>query len=287
MKNLLHPDLFTKEKYFAIERATHTKKINNSLPQSVPHYHSHYEILYIQRGTKTLNINNFQSFTLDCDHIALIKPNIVHNTSSQHDTEQTRVLLNLSQNLVDDILSFTSKQFISLFNEPVITLPSFNKKMISYNFEELLSLNEDDPLINQKTRILVSNLIYTLNDALSKSSSKNISDYTYSQSMFDNITYISQYIQSNYSEPLTISQLANKIFISETLFFQLFKKIIGVSPYQYITNIRIANATILLKNKQYSISKIAEICGFNTIVNFSRAFKKFYKLSPSEYRKLL
>ena len=270
-----------------MEKTTHTKRINNTFPQGVPHYHSHYEILYIQNGAKTLRINESKSYTLNSDNIALIRPNVIHTTSSNHDTEQTRVLLNLSQELIDDIVAFTSEQFIAIFNIPVINLSPFTKKMVSYIFMEMLSLGEQDFLYDQKIKVLVSNLLYTLGDTFTNSTDENILDYTYSQSMVDNITYISKYIQNNYGEQLTISELAKKIHISDTLFFQLFKKVMGVSPYQYITSIRMSNAMILLQNKQYSISKIAESCGFNNIVNFSRSFKRVYGLSPSEYKKLM
>ena len=71
---------------------------------------------------------------------------------------------------------------------------------------------------------------------------------------------------------------------------KLFKKEIGVSPSEYLLKERMALAGLLLSSgisnrfSHYSISQIAEACGYSEPLYFSRVFKKYYGVSPSEYK---
>ena len=65
----------------------------------------------------------------------------------------------------------------------------------------------------------------------------------------------------------------------------IFKEKYGVPCWQYVISVRIETASNLLKATDYSVSNIAELCGFSDPYYFSRAFKKALGKSPSEYRK--
>ena len=71
---------------------------------------------------------------------------------------------------------------------------------------------------------------------------------------------------------------------------KLFKKEVGVTPADYLLKERMALAKQLLtsgvsnKFSPYSISQIAEACGYSEPLYFSRVFKKYYGVSPSEYK---
>lgn len=93
-----------------------------------------------------------------------------------------------------------------------------------------------------------------------------------------------EYISNNYHEDLSIKKVANKVHLSHTYFSRLFKKELGVSFVEYVTNVRIKRAKWLLGNTNDSIESIAEQVGFNTPNYFSSIFKKHVDASPSEYR---
>jgi AraC-like DNA-binding protein len=73
---------------------------------------------------------------------------------------------------------------------------------------------------------------------------------------------------------------------------KLFKKEVGLTPHDYLTNSRMELAkTIMISGvsnqySSYTISQIAEMCGFTEPLYFSRVFKKYFGISPSEYYKL-
>ena len=93
-----------------------------------------------------------------------------------------------------------------------------------------------------------------------------------------------EYISNHYNEDLSIKKVANKVHLSHTYFSRLFKKELGVSFVEYVTNVRIKRAKWLLSNTNDSIESIAEQVGFNTPNYFSSIFKKHVGISPSEYR---
>jgi len=72
---------------------------------------------------------------------------------------------------------------------------------------------------------------------------------------------------------------------------KLFKKEVGISPHEYLNGLRMARARELIANgvsnsySRYTVSQIAEACGFADPLYFSRAFKKYYGISPLQYAK--
>lgn len=67
---------------------------------------------------------------------------------------------------------------------------------------------------------------------------------------------------------------------------KLFKKEIGVTPLEYMTRLRMKKACVLLTAQgtyDYSVAEIAQLCGYDDALYFSRVFKKFYGVSPSGY----
>ena len=87
-----------------------------------------------------------------------------------------------------------------------------------------------------------------------------------------------------YSENISISDLAKKNAMSRESFSRIFKKEVGLSPYQYLTNLRMNKAKLLLHGTDHSIKHIAFNVGFKDQYQFSRLFKQWNKLSPSRYR---
>ena len=92
------------------------------------------------------------------------------------------------------------------------------------------------------------------------------------------------YAKLNFHRPLTVCELASLQKISDRYLYNLFIKYEGISPKQYITNIRIQNAKILLESGNCSVSEVAASVGFPDVLTFSRFFKKQTGLSPKEYR---
>lgn len=99
------------------------------------------------------------------------------------------------------------------------------------------------------------------------------------------ITKVIHYIQKNYSQPITIDDMIRNIPLSKYHFIRLFKRIMGVTPYHYLTNYRINCSKILLHSTKKSVAEIAEDCGFLDTSNFISQFKKHTGVRPTHYRR--
>lgn len=91
-----------------------------------------------------------------------------------------------------------------------------------------------------------------------------------------------EFIDSQFSEMLTIGQIAAVAGMSEYHFFRLFKQVVGFTPYQYILSKRMQAASELLR-ADHSVSDTAVITGFSDIHTFSKAFKKHFGIPPARY----
>ncbi len=82
----------------------------------------------------------------------------------------------------------------------------------------------------------------------------------------------------------TNEELSQLCALSKDHFLKLFKRAMRVTPHQYYTSLVVNKGRYLLENTSYSIGEIAELCGIDDSLYFSRLFKKHTGLSPREYR---
>ena len=93
------------------------------------------------------------------------------------------------------------------------------------------------------------------------------------------------YILGHLEENLTLDVLAKEAGMSRSYYSTMFKTLNGVSVWNYIMHQRISKAQYMLEESDASIIEISEKCGFSSISNFNRAFKKITQKTPREYRK--
>ena len=91
-------------------------------------------------------------------------------------------------------------------------------------------------------------------------------------------------MESNLQNIESIDDYAACCNLSRDRFVHLFKEITGWSPYSYMLNIRIEKAQRMLRFSSASVGEIAATFGFDDPLYFSRIFKKYTGVSPSEYR---
>lgn len=83
---------------------------------------------------------------------------------------------------------------------------------------------------------------------------------------------------------LVIDEFAERLMMSRTLFYQKLKSIVGLSPVNFVCQVRVKRAAQLFDEGEYNISQIAYMTGFNDPKYFSRCFKKVMGMTPSEYK---
>lgn len=100
------------------------------------------------------------------------------------------------------------------------------------------------------------------------------------------LNLITSYIEFNYSVNITMETLENVCHMHRSNLYRLFKKHYGISPTEYLTDVRMDRALHLLKNSDYSIKKIAGMIGYSNTSVFGKNFKRKYHKTPGEVRRL-
>lgn len=96
-----------------------------------------------------------------------------------------------------------------------------------------------------------------------------------------------EYINLHYMEEITVKEVANELYISESYLTKLFKQEITITFIDYLTQVRIRNSIELLRNINLPIYEISDRVGYKDYRYYSQVFKKLIGISPKEYQKKL
>jgi AraC-like DNA-binding protein len=93
------------------------------------------------------------------------------------------------------------------------------------------------------------------------------------------------FMENHFLQDLSVKDIAASAYFSEYYFSRLFRKQTGISPHEYLQNLRITFARHLLATIDMPVDLVSEKCGFNNVQHFIRTFKKQIGCTPSGYRK--
>lgn len=95
---------------------------------------------------------------------------------------------------------------------------------------------------------------------------------------------IQNFICGHYCENISLNMLADQFFIHPNYLSRLFKEKTGKNFAEYLTEVRMNRVLELLKNSDYKMLEICQMVGYDNPRSFSKAFKHYTGLTPSEYR---
>ena len=96
---------------------------------------------------------------------------------------------------------------------------------------------------------------------------------------------ITEYIMRNFESQISLHEIASVANMATATFCNFFKRSYRVTFVQYLNNVRVAHACKLLADPSENIVSVAFKCGFNTLTNFNKQFKRIKKMTPKEYQK--
>lgn len=93
------------------------------------------------------------------------------------------------------------------------------------------------------------------------------------------------YINEKFVDDISLQELSDHCHTSSFHFCRTFKKFTSYTPHQYLLNIRLKHAEVLLRNTELPVADICFSSGFNSLEHFATAFKQRHKVSPTQYRR--
>lgn len=253
-----------------------------------PEYHCHdfYEIYLHLRGGQYFGLDN-SLYLLKPNQMIIIPPFSMHGLSSPDSklTQYERAYLNLSPELMKTLgcgqidldqffRSYTSRGLYTfwLSGEDAARCVSWLRTLQS-------APPSDDPLERFSRCALLMDYLMVVCRGIRQSQTETGS--VVSNSIIQNVL---TYINSHYTQPLKMDQLAKQFGISVSYLSHEFVKFTNRSVYDYILYRRVMLARQMMQTDA-SLNAIAYQCGFNDYSNFLRIFSKLVGVSPSQFRK--
>lgn len=234
-------------------------------------WHNNIEIMLVLSGKGYIMCNGIQ-YPLEKNDIFVINSNLLHYTFTDSKLKYHYIIID------SDFLSSNG-----IFAENLEYSNYIHSETAELKFKELIEEYEtENPFylsgVNAK---LLDFMTYISRNFACKTETilNNLS------STDENIKKSINYIQSHLNEHLSIEDLASYAGLSKDYFSHSFKDAIGITPINYINQLRCDNAKKLLKTKKHSIHDIAIQCGFENDSYFSRTFKRYIGILPSTYQK--
>ena len=242
----------------------------------LPHLHAQLELLYVENGEIENTVNGCIRLLKRGD-VSIAFPNCVHSYHTPAGQENANcVILILNLNLAGDLLNVLLK---SHPKDPFVNRDKLHKDVpyaINALIEEYNSASDRPiylPVCKAYTQVLISRLMQQMELVAN-------TDANY----FDIIYKVICYINENYMQPLSLTDVSRSLGVGKYHLSRLFSDKIHVSFSDYINGIRVGWARNMLFDTDISITQIAYDCGFQSIRTFNRTFQKVCGISPRVFR---
>lgn len=175
------------------------------------------------------------------------------------------------------IFSFLENVLISCSEKPFKMFKGLLGSFFSH-YKKLMEVYDEKPVFYVRRNEIVYSFLNDIILAYRKD--------TQSQVKHMNISRAVEYIEANYTRPITNEYLAELCSVSQECFIRTFKKYYNTTPHKYILELKISKAKEYLANRTLSVSEIAERLGFESSTYFSNMFRKKVGVSPKQYGNL-
>lgn len=203
-------DLLKTGKEFGIQyiKRTHFTDMPNN------HYHNHFEIYYLLSGERYYFIKD-RTYYISEGSLVLIKPYILHKTISTNKPSHERVLISFSKDFTKDFNHCNEKfDFLSCFDAEVnvLVLNKEEQKKVKTVIMKLLEENGSKmPWHDIYLKILLQELLLIINRRIMRG---DYGTFEHPNDLHKKISDIVKYINTNYSQHITLAELSAKFFIS-------------------------------------------------------------------------
>lgn len=195
-----------------------------------------------------------------------------------------RAQRNIHQSLLDDPYKNEdiSRDF---FLETIYPFSGDMKYNILHLKHQIEMETSDDLLINEYLYHCLLNYYKVYNkEVLVKSEKLNFLNNSTKIEILKRLTFAKEFINSNYNKSIDLEDIAKSACLSVNHLLRTFKQAYGISPHQYLIQVRIERAKYFLKNTSYTLNEIVEIVGFECPSSFIRLFRTMNKTTPGKYR---
>ena len=233
--------------------------------------HSYWELTYVDKGELLTTIDGV-SYHLKQGDLIFYAPMQFHTQSTFEKISISYLTINFKMNF--NHADLLCNKIFSLKRDSYFIVTKLIEELSNDNlYSNDLSLCYLKQLIIQMLR---------LNNSHFHSKPTTHMQQTYENELLNDILL---YIDNNIYEKISVSTLCEHFCISTSMLHSLFRKNMNNTAKNYINELKLSKSKELIRNSTHTLSEISEMLGFSSIHYFSKKFKSYFNISPTEYSK--
>lgn len=233
--------------------------------------HSYWELTYVDKGELLTTIDRV-SYHLKQGDLIFYAPMQFHTQSTFEKISSSYLTINFKMNF----------NHADLLCNKIFSLKRDSYFIVTKLIEEL---SNDNLYSNDLSLCYLKQLIIQMlrldNSHFHSKPTTNMQQ-TYENELLNDILL---YIDDNIYEKISVSTLCDHFCISTSMLHSLFRKNMNNTAKNYINELKLSKSKELIRNSTHTLSEISEMLGFSSIHYFSKKFKSYFNISPTEYSK--
>lgn len=251
---------------------------------SKPEYNETFCISFVRTGNFLFNVfrNALDSYS-GC--ILVTKPGFERTVTHMHVIPDQCTIIEFTSTVYQELLDRQPHLRFFHDNDKHATLFRVHPETEYLHFKiwSLINTGNFDKI---EMDSLIIDLAETVLKALEDDSPNFKLDNRTKKNHLPTVELAKHYISQNYARNISLSEVANHCCLSLFHFCRVFKELTSWSPHQFLLMLRLKNATLLLRTSTLPVIDIAFSSGFNSVEHFTSTFRRKFKISPTEYRKM-
>ncbi|WP_270345466.1 AraC family transcriptional regulator [Enterococcus thailandicus] len=245
------------------------------------HTHDFLEISIVLEGQANYTIEE-QEFQLNAGQIMLFNPGTHHGEEQRTGTYSHQLHIGLTNISLDGL-----KRNHLPTKKAILNLGEYQWEFLDKAWRLVKEYSEEQPEFQLMVKALIIEMLVLILRSLEK-----VQDNTVTLALSKNakrkqylVNHAIYYLENHHTQEITLEQLADTLYVSPTYLSKVFKESTGMSPINYLIQVRLKHAKELLSNEQLTIREISQAVGYQDAYHFSKLFKKYYGVSPSQLAK--
>ena len=233
--------------------------------------HSYWELTYVDKGELLTTIDGV-SYHLKQGDLIFYAPMQFHTQSTFEKISSSYLTINFKMNF----------NHADLLCNKIFSIQRDSYFIVTRLIEELSNNNlySDDLSLCYLKQLIIQML--RLDNSHFHSKPTTHMQQTYENELLNDILL---YIDDNIYEKISVSTLCDHFCISTSMLHSLFRKNMNNTAKNYINELKLSKSKELIRNSTHTLSEISEMLGFSSIHYFSKKFKLYFNISPTEYSK--
>jgi AraC-like DNA-binding protein len=254
------------------------------------HWHEEFEFLFFTRGQARFQLAKEELVVREHD-VIIIQPNILHSAGRIDKLSCEFYAVLVHYNFLASIENDDVQQNYIL---PLFSGRSVCPNHIRADLDDkhsllnaLQTIAESYQREDKGYELFIKSKFYEVFYLMSKYAALYPDTIILKDGAISNTTWVKnflQFVQENFSDRITLADMARTVNMSESHLCRESKRVFGISPVEFLNNYRVSRAVHLIETTNRSLGDISDITGFPNINRFTTTFKKIFHCTPISYR---